>query len=433
MEQKLILKNSNGSLSADGKTLTGTSGTHWAFASVDDVQYSSGKHRFAFRYDGLITGLGIASVDSNLDGYWLIGRNTPGKQRGLCVAGNSFVNATAGSKYPDDAAYCQPFSIGDIVEMEVDFDNGTMEFFKNSISLEVCFTDINTLPKPMYIIVCAVREGGSGQITIVETPTPTTPIAIPANLATNAGDAKVSLSWTAVTDAAGYNVKRATTAGGPYTTIASNVSGATYVDGSVTNGTTYYYVVSSVATAGESGNSNEASATPNKILIPTPVNLTASAGDAQVSLSWTTVTGAAGYNVKRATTAGGPYTTIASNVSGATYVDGSVTNGTTYYYVVSAVSAAGESGNSNEAAATPNKAVTPPVPGGNVLLRIVMSDSSEREYTVSKSEVTTFVSWYNRTVNTGNTCYTFTDSIDGSLEYLAFEKIISFKVLQLSK
>src|SRR5207237_8367489 len=60
-----------------------------------------------------------------------------------------------------------------------------------------------------------------------------------------------------------------------------------------------------------------------------------SAGNAQVTLSWTAVSGATGYNVKRSTTSGGPYTTVGPNVTPASFTDSGLTNGTTYYYVVS--------------------------------------------------------------------------------------------------
>ncbi|MBP2632061.1 MAG: hypothetical protein H6Q70_2689 [Firmicutes bacterium] len=153
-----------------------------------------------------------------------------------------------------------------------------------------------------------------------------------------------------------------------------------------------------------------------------PTNLAAVAGNSQVTLSWTAVDGATGYNVKRSITAGGPYTTIASNVSGTTYVDTSVTNGTTYYYVVTAVNADGESKNSNEASATPVASV-------NVLLRVTMIDSSEREYRLSATESDGFVTWFNNHVSTDTTSYAINDSVDRSKEYLSFEKIISFKVI----
>jgi hypothetical protein len=86
---------------------------------------------------------------------------------------------------------------------------------------------------------------------------------------------------------------------------------------------------------------------------PAPTNLAATAGNGQVSLSWTASTGATGYTVKRSTTAGGPYTAAAPGVTTTTYTDTGLTNGTKYFYVVTASSANGESGNSNEASATP--------------------------------------------------------------------------------
>jgi hypothetical protein len=65
-----------------------------------------------------------------------------------------------------------------------------------------------------------------------------------------------------------YNLKRATVSGGPYNTISTGISGTSTVDNSVTNGTTYYYVVSGVNGAGEGPNSNQASATPAVTLTP---------------------------------------------------------------------------------------------------------------------------------------------------------------------
>jgi len=165
--------------------------------------------------------------------------------------------------------------------------------------------------------------------------------------------------------------------------------------------------------------------------VTSPTNLIATADDSQVTLSWTAVDGATSYNVKRSTTADGTYTTIASDVSGTSYVDTSVTNGITYYYVVTAVTANGESNNSNEASATP---VAVPVDNSKVLLRITMSDSSEREYKVSIAEKDSFIKWFNRSdVVAGNSSYEFDKDIDGGKEYLAFDKIISFETITYDK
>lgn len=72
----------------------------------------------------------------------------------------------------------------------------------------------------------------------------------------------------------------------------------------------------------------------------------------QVSLSWSSVSSATSYNVKRSTTSGSGYTTVA-NVTSPSYIDQSLTNGTTYYYVITAVNGANESFPSKQVAATP--------------------------------------------------------------------------------
>ncbi len=71
-----------------------------------------------------------------------------------------------------------------------------------------------------------------------------------------------------------------------------------------------------------------------------PAGLVATAGNATVTLSWNPSPGATNYNVKRSTTSGGPYTAVAS-LSGTAYTDTGLINGTTYYYVVTAVSPPG--------------------------------------------------------------------------------------------
>ncbi len=182
--------------------------------------------------------------------------------------------------------------------------------------------------------------------------TPQAPAA-PTGLVAVAGNAAVSLSWTASSGATSYHVKRATTAGGPYSQIAAPTAVA-YSDASVANGSTYYYVVSAVNSTGESADSGQASATPTAPAQPPPVptGLSATAGSAQISLAWTASSGATSYHLKRSTVSGGPYSQVGAPIT-ASDVDTGLTNGTTYYYVVSALNPAGESANSSEASATP--------------------------------------------------------------------------------
>jgi len=187
--------------------------------------------------------------------------------------------------------------------------------------------------------------GGGGGVQIPATPT---------GVSATPGNAQVVVAWSAVTSgmnaATSFHVKRSTTSGGPYTTIASPAT-TSYTDTSVANGTPYYYVVSAVNSAGESANSSEVTATP--VAPPAaPTGLQAVAGNAQVVLSWTGSAGATGYHVKRGTASGGPYTQVGTPVA-SPYTDSGLTNGTPYYYVVTAVNAGGESLNSTEATATP--------------------------------------------------------------------------------
>src|ERR1035437_551429 len=92
---------------------------------------------------------------------------------------------------------------------------------------------------------------------------------------------------------------------------------------------------------------------PSCTLPTAPVDLGASAGNAQVTLTWPVGVGATGYNIKRALVPGGPYTVIGTSAS-SPYVDLTAVNGTAYYYVVSSTNACGESaGNSIESHATP--------------------------------------------------------------------------------
>lgn len=90
-------------------------------------------------------------------------------------------------------------------------------------------------------------------------------------------------------------------------------------------------------------NGIEIVANPTNSVPPTPTNLVAAVSSGLVTLTWSVPSGATAFSVKRSTTSGGPYSLIASNLTQAMYRDPSSTPGTTYYYVVTALNALGES------------------------------------------------------------------------------------------
>jgi fibronectin type 3 domain-containing protein len=161
-------------------------------------------------------------------------------------------------------------------------------------------------------------------------------------------DRQVSIVWNSISNASSYKVKRATRSGGPYTTIVENLKQTGFVDNTVINNTQYFYVITSVNGAGESNNSDEISATPNVVKPIAPINLKGKPSDAKVNLSWNLVNNADTYNLKRSEASGGPYTTVAEDITATSYEDTGLVNGNTYYYVISAKNEAGESQYSSE-------------------------------------------------------------------------------------
>ena len=128
----------------------------------------------------------------------------------------------------------------------------------------------------------AFDTNSDGQVKLIVTlPAP----SAPTNFTATGTNLLIILNWNAVAAATGYNLKRGTDNGGPYPTILSGITATNCSDAAVTNGVTYYYVVTAVSgSGGESTNSLQASATPLPSLAS--VSLAAQISGSQLQLSW---------------------------------------------------------------------------------------------------------------------------------------------------
>lgn len=229
------------------------------------------------------------------------------------------------------------------------------------------FTDYNVdAGTTYYYVVVSIynhQEESAYSNEVYATPFDTIPPAAPTNLIGTPTDGGAMLSWDANSepDLMEYVIYRGTTSGGPYTEVDRD-DATSYGDGGLTNGVTYYYVVTAVDTSNnESGYSNQVAVTPADSNPPAaPTNLVGTPTDGGAMLSWdaNSEPDFMEYVIYRGTTSGGPYTEIDRD-DAASYGDGGLINGVTYYYVVTAVDTSNnESGYSNQAAVTPEGATS---------------------------------------------------------------------------
>ena len=167
---------------------------------------------------------------------------------------------------------------------------------------------------------------------------------------------KINLSWTAVTNASAYNLKRSTSLVGPYEIVASYITDLNFLDTGLMPETNYYYKISSVNSGGESSDStSEIMVTTMALSPPTNISdLILGSGDSKVRLKWNFIQDAQ-FEIFRSESEFGPFQSIAKTGFDATeYEDLTVTNGITYYYKIKAFNTAGQSLDSNTVLSKPN-------------------------------------------------------------------------------
>jgi len=213
----------------------------------------------------------------------------------------------------------------------------------------------------MFLVLLISGCGGGGGDSSSAAP------SAPTGVTAAAGHGEATINWTAVAGATSYNIYYSTTTGVTKTT-GTKVPNATSprIVTPLTNGTTYYFVVTAVNANGESVESSQVSAlpTPNPPP-PAPTGVQATPASGQATISWLPVTDATSYNIYYSITSGVTKATGTKipNVTSPRIVT-PLTNGTTYYFVVTAVNANGESTESSQVSALPTPNPPPPAPTG---------------------------------------------------------------------
>jgi fibronectin type 3 domain-containing protein len=317
---------------------------------------------------GAPRGLTAASADAQVSLSW----QAPGSNGGAAITGYRVYQGT--SKNPVASVTGTGTTVKNLA-------NGTAYSFK----------------------VTAVNKAGEGPASGAASATPAAKVTKPGRpngLTASPGNGKITLSWKAPgsdggTGISGYEIYRGTSPGGESGTPvnASLVAGTSFTVTGLTNGTRYYFTVAAVNKAKlQSAKSGEASATPSAgasasasasasgsasatgpaTASPSggatataagtpgaPAGLTATPGNGEVGLSWTapaSVGGAppASYHVYQGTSPGFTLGTPVTSTGDTHATVTGLTNGTTYYFVVTAVDGSGTvSGTSGEASAQP--------------------------------------------------------------------------------
>ena len=184
----------------------------------------------------------------------------------------------------------------------------------------------------------------------------------------------VDLTWnlSTSTDVTEQRLYRTTSAGiyaSPFQTFSSTTS--SYTDTGLTDGVTYFYVVTAFDGTSESASSTEATAVPldDQPAVPTSLTATDRPNDqgGTVDLAWTPsasgdVTEQRLYRRTASTSYSGPVQTFSSTTSA--FADTGLDSATTFFYVVTAFDGTNESASSNEVFATPVDNLEPAAPTG---------------------------------------------------------------------
>ena len=233
----------------------------------------------------------------------------------------------------------------------------------------------------LLVLSCGGGGGGGGSADVTIMPEP------PANVLSTGGNGQNMLSWSETSEAKSYNVYWSTAAGVTKAT-GTKISGASspYYHTGLTNDTTYYYVVTAVNSIGESAESVQVNATPTYNAAPLPPKEVVAIGfNRKAIIRWTPADSEdenTSYNLYWSLNTGVTKSTgtkITNAVS--PYTHNGLSNGTVYYYVVTAVNQYGESVESWQVLATPEQGEVPSAPS------TVTAVAGDRQATITWNNV----------------------------------------------
>ena len=251
---------------------------------------------------------------------------------------------------------------------------------------------------------------------------PLTPSGAKAAYSKTTGKTAVTWSRNVEMDLAGYKVYRRLAGATKWTLISGTtpITTASYTDLTPGTGDSYEFAVAAVDKAGNASANTAAMkiTTVDKTAPAQPAGLTVTDAADGNSLAWTAVSGAKTYKVYRSASAGGTYTSIGT-ATGVAYSDTTAADGTTYFYAVSALDAAGnESARSTAVSSARGDHTAPSAPSG---LAVEGTEAGNvLTWTANTDDTTVYEIWAKRgdgsfayVVSTNGTTYTDIAAIIG--------------------
>src|SRR3989338_7574886 len=177
------------------------------------------------------------------------------------------------------------------------------------------------------VTITANQTTNAGSVTMTSVASDTT-VPTDGTLSATAGSSQVSLSWSNFSDSGGidyYKLVYSTSSTPSSCSSGTQIylgSGTSYTHTGLINNTTYYYRICATDNAGNTSSGATANAAPvsggtTGSAPSAPTGVTATAGNGQVSISWSSVSGATSYNIYWSTTTGVTKTT-GTKITGAT-------------------------------------------------------------------------------------------------------------------